>query len=345
MSFNDNLQELKARQLYQSTRNQQTVLSRKATNYSRIGFENPYYSQLKIPRCFSDRILAHVVAWYLHNNHFFTPPLYLAVEGQPGEGKTSQAIGTCIQHNIEVLYISASQLSGSHERESLDIMESVYQEGVALREQGINVAMVIDDFHLSNASQDENIKRTINSTLLTAYLMNLADDNSKERIPVILTGNDYSKIYEPLLRSGRADRFVWAPDKETRKLIVKNMLQSYVQGTDAEFNSFFERFSQRSISDFAQLRNDCRKRLLLSEVIKYDKLERTITERIADTLDQKLQKISYSDLEELAIDRMNMQIHPGRAGKETTQRQKNNFPNGINKKNRSSKKAIKRGGR
>ncbi len=223
---------------------------------------DPYYSTLNILARFKKTVLAHVISIYLQNNDRYLPPVFLVIEGPAGEGKTSQAIASCIQCGITVLYISASQLSGSHEHDAIDVMEAVYKKSTDMKKQGEKVAIIVDDFHLSNASVDDNVKRTINSPLLTGYLMNLTQKKDEEKIPIILTGNDFSHVYGPLIRAGRADRFEWSPNYEEKKHIVESIFHDFLNCSSVEFDRFFERCSKASIADFSQLKNDYRKSVM-----------------------------------------------------------------------------------
>ena len=36
------------------------------------------------------------------------------------------------------------------------------------------------------------------------------------RVPIIVTGNDFSTLYAPLLRDGRMDKFLWEPTAEDK---------------------------------------------------------------------------------------------------------------------------------
>ena len=35
-------------------------------------------------------------------------------------------------------------------------------------------------------------------------------------MPIIVTGNDFSTLYAPLIRDGRMEKFYWAPTREDR---------------------------------------------------------------------------------------------------------------------------------
>ena len=44
------------------------------------------------------------------------------------------------------------------------------------------------------------------------------------RVPIIVTGNDFSTLYAPLLRDGRMDKFLWEPTAEDKAEAVYAML-------------------------------------------------------------------------------------------------------------------------
>lgn len=63
---------------------------------------------------------------------------------------------------------------------------------------------------------------TVNNQIVVGTLMNLSDNPTRvsigqdwresditNRIPIIVTGNDLSTIYAPLIRDGRMDKFYW----------------------------------------------------------------------------------------------------------------------------------------
>lgn len=271
--------------------------------YQIFEYGDAFYSTLNVLERFKNTILVHVVSTYLQNNDKYLPPLFLVVEGAAGEGKTSQSIASCIQHGITVIYISASQLSGSHEHEAIDVMESVYEKAKGMRIEGEKVAIIVDDFHLSNASVDTNIKRTINSSLLTGYLMNLTQNKEVEKVPIILTGNDFSQVYSPLIRAGRADRFEWSPNYDEKRQIVENIFRDYLTCSSVEFERFFSKCSKASIADFSQLINDYRKSVISSCFNNIDIIDDAIINSISEHVEMQKEKMDYELLIQFAKER------------------------------------------
>lgn len=276
-----------------------------AKEYIFIEPNNYQYSFIKTSNVFERNVLTHIVSLYLPDNHYFQAPMFLAIEGRAGEGKTTQTIATCSQHGIYIIYVSASELSGAHEKDSINVMKKLYSAAINLRNSGKVVAILIDDFHMGNATTDENVKRTINSNLLTGYLMNLAENNNKIKIPIILTGNDFSKTYAPLLRSGRADKFEWNPDYEEKKEIVKTIFNRFANISEQEFNELFDKYAHHSVSDFYQLINEYRKILFSEYITKFDVIDKDAIYTISQIVKQKQHKINYNLLKQLADSRMN----------------------------------------
>ena len=303
--FNDNLNSLMAAQGYndmqQNKKHNEDLCPSCCTLIT--SSNNQYYSGLIVPKEFEERILVHVVSHFLTQNDFFVPPMYLAIEGPAGEGKTSQTIAALTQHDMEVIYISASELAGSHERDSVELMDQFYEYAVSRRKIMKCVAILIDDFHMGTVNQDPKIEKTINTNLLTGRMMNLANRNDGIKIPIILTGNDFSNVYAPLLRSGRADRYIWKPDFETKSSIIRTLIEPFTVLSEEEFTRFCNRYRDGSIADFSQLKNDWRK----DYVWKLIENERTLNMNAISRLNNysiRFCKIRYQELCELADRRM-----------------------------------------
>lgn len=264
---------------------------------------NWYYSTMMVPEEFKKKVLVHVVSQYIALNEVFVPPLYLAIEGPAGEGKTSQTIAILTQHNIEVLYVSAAEISGSHESDSVKILNDIYNYAVQRSKRGYCIAILIDDFHMGAINQDSRTEKTINSNLLTGRMMNLADCSSEKKIPVIMTGNDFSTIYAPLLRSGRADMYRWEPDIKLKAFIIRSMLDSFVKMNENEFDQFCSIFKGGTISDFAQLKNDLRKKYVWEMIENKTSLNIEAIQKLNCKI-SSFQRLNFQEICELAEKRI-----------------------------------------
>lgn len=206
---------------------------------------------------FEKRILAHVIANSLQKN---IAPCFLAIEGEMGEGKTAQTINTCFKHGIHIYYFSGSQLAGNLERDSVKELEDTYNYLENNSKDDVFNVIVIDDFHLSVASCAENVSRTVNSQLLTGYLMKLADATktlSGKKTPIILIANSFQQVYLPLTRDGRMDLFKWEPNENQKKKIIYQMYKEILNdGITPEFEKFVDEYIEEPISFFSEVKND-----------------------------------------------------------------------------------------
>ena len=122
----------------------------------------------------------------------------------------------------------------------------------------IAAAVVINDIDTGLGKWGELVQTTINTQSVYGELMHLADfPTSVEgvktpRIPIIATGNDFTKLYNPLIRAGRMDAFEWNPSAAERVPVV-NAIFPHLEWTDCEILS--EKFSEHQISFFSHLRS------------------------------------------------------------------------------------------
>lgn len=257
------------------------------------------YKNIFVSQRFEETVACHIIAPYLEGNVYYRPPIYLAIKGSAGEGKTAQAIATCIQKGFYVIYVSASSLSGSHENEAKEKLQRIYNYAINLRAKTLT-AIIIDDFHKGIVNEDDNVKRTINTNVLIGCMMNIAEHNGAVHIPIILTANDLSKIYAPLLRAGRADIFLWEPTLEEKREIVFNILNPFVsEKKEKEFDKFFKKFSNENIAFFAQLRNQWRKQLIKKSIHNITDFN-TNLDKINSFINSCTQKLTYSDITNIA---------------------------------------------
>jgi len=66
----------------------------------------------------------------------------------------------------------------------------------------------------------------VNNQMVSGTLMNIADNPNRvsvfqvwrdsdlvQRVPIIVTGNDFSTLFAPLVRDGRMAKFYWEPER------------------------------------------------------------------------------------------------------------------------------------
>ncbi len=211
-------------------------LFKRNRNSEYINSDGDIYDGVYIPNRFRNAVLKHLILNYSKNINSFSPSLLLAIQGAKGEGKSFMIQKLCEYYSIRYIPISGAELCGNLEGDSVKKLISEYES--ACIEAATNrklSCIVIDDFHKSlAASNQKNINRTTNSETLVGRIMNLADNPyiHNNRIPIILTGNNFTTIYSPLTRNSRMEIFDWIPETEEKQKIVFNLFKKYYPQID-----------------------------------------------------------------------------------------------------------------
>ena len=225
---------------------------------------------------FERKVLLHIITNSLQKN---MSPCFLAIEGKMGEGKTVQTINTCFKHGIHPYYFSSSQLAGNLEGDSIKELKATYNYLLEHDKEDSFSVIIIDDFHLSIASCDENISKTVNSQILTDYLMSIADTTKAtpgKKIPFILIANTFEQLYSPLTRDGRMKLFKWEPSKEQKRSLIYQMYNDIlIEGVSTEFEQFVEENINESLSFFGEVKND-----IYTEMVENYLKEETFAENL-----------------------------------------------------------------
>lgn len=194
-------------------------------------------------------------------------PLILGIHGRKGEGKTFQCELVYERMGIEVVHISGGELESPDAGDPARLIRLRYREAAELvRVRGKMAVLMINDIDAGAGRFDALTQYTVNTQLVNNTLMNIADnptnvqlpgsydENDIQRVPIILTGNDLSTLYAPLIRDGRMEKFYWEPDREDRIGIVEGIFapdglshQHIVQLVDA--------FPEQSIDFFGAVRS------------------------------------------------------------------------------------------
>lgn len=156
-------------------------------------------------------------------------PLILGVHGRKGEGKTFQCELVYQKMGVEVVHISAGELESPDAGDPARLIRLRYREAADLiRTRGKMAALMINDLDAGAGRVDQGTQYTVNTQLVNATLMNIADnptnvqlpgsydDKPLPRVPIIVTGNDFATLYAPLVRDGRMEKFYWEPSRETK---------------------------------------------------------------------------------------------------------------------------------
>ncbi len=155
-------------------------------------------------------------------------PLLLGIHGPSGEGKTYQVENILKNMGVKRFLISGGQLDSPVSGQPAQLLRSTYikaSESIRGGESSLAVVL-INDIDTGLGSWGDMGKYTINQQTIYGELMHLVDyPNTVEgrdtlRIPVIITGNDFTRLYEPMVRAGRMVAFEWIPNMDERGEIV-----------------------------------------------------------------------------------------------------------------------------
>lgn len=99
---------------------------------------------------------------------------------------------------------------------------------------------------------------TVNRQTVFGELMHLTDyphlveGRSVQRVPIVLTGNDFTRLYTPLVRTGRMVSFRWLPTSEEKANIVSRIFPGLSQ---KECQSLVNFFADEPVAFYAYLRS------------------------------------------------------------------------------------------
>jgi hypothetical protein len=229
-----------------------------------------------IPKIFQNHIKLHYIKSTMPE---LMSPLILAIQGATGQGKTFQCLETFSSLNIYVLLVFGFELSSRYEGGPVRKMERLYS--FALEHQSgfkRHTVIVIDDFDNSIVSvrNDDYSGYSVNTQLLTDYFMNLPRKipRGKKPVPLVLTGNNFLGMYEPLARYGRMSFFDWNGPTEAEKIeIVKTIFMNTLSGSELRrVERVVDRFSDQPLAFFNELKNAAYDEFILNVCNKTDDL-------------------------------------------------------------------------
>jgi ribulose bisphosphate carboxylase small subunit len=211
------------------------------------------------------------IAVFITKNYLAIPgirvPLILGVHGRKGEGKSFQCDLVFEKMGIEVTHISGGELESPDAGDPARLLRLRYRETAELiRVRGKMCAIMINDLDAGAGRFDEGTQYTVNTQLVNATLMNIADNPTNvqlpgsydetplHRVPIIVTGNDFSTLYAPLIRDGRMEKFYWEPDRSDKVGIVAG-IYSDDELSPREIEQLVDTFPQQAIDFFSALRS------------------------------------------------------------------------------------------
>lgn len=188
-------------------------------------------------------------------------PLLLGIHGPSGEGKTYQCEAVLRKMGVKRFVISGGQLESATEGEPAYLLRSVYvKASEAMRSGECSMAVILfNDVDTGLGDWVEKSKYSMNQITLYGELMHLVDyPNMVEgkdtlRVPIILTGNDFTRLYKPLVRAGRMTSFEWIPSLEERAEIIN---ATFPELSREECRSLIQELKAKAMKDRPDLNGE-----------------------------------------------------------------------------------------
>ncbi|KAL6653836.1 hypothetical protein ACP70R_008760 [Stipagrostis hirtigluma subsp. patula] len=219
---------------------------------------------LYIAPAFMDKLVVHLSKNFM-NLPNIKVPLILGIWGGKGQGKSFQCELVFAKMGITPIMMSAGELESGNAGEPAKLIRQRYREAADIIKKGKMCALFINDLDAGAGRMGGTTQYTVNNQMVNATLMNIADNptnvqlpgmyNKEEnpRVPIIVTGNDFSTLYAPLIRDGRMEKFYWAPTREDRIGVCKGIFRSD-NVSDEAVVQLVDTFPGQSIDFFGALR-------------------------------------------------------------------------------------------
>ncbi|CAN4118189.1 unnamed protein product [Withania somnifera] len=217
-----------------------------------------------IAPAFMDKLVVHITKNFLQLPNIKVP-LILGVWGGKGQGKSFQCELVFRKMGINPIMMSAGELESGNAGEPAKLIRQRYREAAEIIRKGNMCALFINDLDAGAGRMGGTTQYTVNNQMVNATLMNIADNptnvqlpgmyNKQEnaRVPIIVTGNDFSTLYAPLIRDGRMEKFYWAPTREDRIGVCKGIFRTD-NVPDEAVVKIVDTFPGQSIDFFGALR-------------------------------------------------------------------------------------------
>lgn len=213
---------------------------------------------------FLDKLSVHITKNYLDLSGVKVP-LILGIHGRKGEGKSFQCELVFERMGIQAVHMSAGELESPDAGDPARLIRLRYREAAeSVKVNGKMAVLMINDIDAGMGRVDQFTQYTVNTQLVAGTLMNIADNPTNvqlpgsydsepiQRIPIIVTGNDFSTLYAPLIRDGRMEKFYWEPDRADRIGIVGGIF-SLDRISQSDIEKLVDTFPTQSIDFYSAL--------------------------------------------------------------------------------------------
>ncbi|KAI9078337.1 hypothetical protein K1719_039713 [Acacia pycnantha] len=217
-----------------------------------------------IAPAFMDKLVVHITKNFMTLPNIKIP-LILGIWGGKGQGKSFQCELVFAKMGINPIMMSAGELESGNAGEPAKLIRQRYREAADIIKKGKMCCLFINDLDAGAGRMGGTTQYTVNNQMVNATLMNIADNptnvqlpgmynkEDNPRVPIIVTGNDFSTLYAPLIRDGRMEKFYWAPTREDRIGVCKGIFRTDGISEEA-IVKIVDTFPGQSIDFFGALR-------------------------------------------------------------------------------------------
>ncbi|KAJ1273266.1 hypothetical protein BS78_06G266600 [Paspalum vaginatum] len=231
-----------------------------------------------IAPAFLDKVACHIVKNYIAHLLNIKIPLILGIWGGKGQGKTFQTELIFRAMGVEPVIMSAGELESERAGEPGRLIRDRYRTASqVIQNQGKLSCLMINDLD-AGVGRFGNTQMTVNNQIAVGTLMNLADNPTRvsigqewrdsdvtHRVPIIVTGNDFSTLYAPLIRDGRMEKFYWQPNRDDIISIVHGMYTKDGLSVE-EVSRIVDAFPNQALDFYGALRSRTYDRAILEWV-------------------------------------------------------------------------------
>ncbi|KAK9865373.1 hypothetical protein WJX84_003077 [Apatococcus fuscideae] len=218
---------------------------------------------------FLEAVAVHMVKNYVADSFDKNArvPLILGIWGGKGQGKSFQTELAFKKMGIEAIVMSAGEMESDRAGAPGFLIRQRYRMAAQrAKARGKLTCLLINDID-AGLGHFQNTQFTVNNQIVHATLMAICDDPNRvsvaagyrmddyiQRVPIIVTANDLSYLFAPLVREGRMDKYYWKPTQED---LVNILWQMYKEDglAKGDMGALLEAFPGQALDFFGALRS------------------------------------------------------------------------------------------